>query len=81
VSTDAAFETIWDIFSPLLELHFPVKSKKFNKNFDKINNYMTRGLLVSRLNKLNLYKKQLSCPTPEKHFKLQKLQKYIQQNY
>ena len=37
--------------------------KKFNKNYHKINGYMTKGLLVSRANKLKLHKKSITEPT------------------
>ena len=36
-----------------------VKKVKFNKNIHKKQNFMTSGLLVSRLTKIELYKKSL----------------------
>jgi len=61
--TDRAFDKFWEIFKPLLELHFPIRKVKFNKNFHKINGYMTQGLLVSRITKLKLYKIQTANPS------------------
>ena len=40
----------------------PIK-KKFNKNYHKINGYMTQGLLISRRTKLNLLKKSVNEPS------------------
>jgi hypothetical protein len=53
---DGSFDKFWTIFHDLYNLHFPKKVVKFNKNYHKINNYMTTGLLVSRSKKLELCK-------------------------
>jgi len=63
--TDSAFDVFWEIFYPLLELYFPIKKAKFNKNFHKINNFMTEGLLISRITKIKLHKKQVVSPTQQ----------------
>ena len=47
----------------LFEQNFNVKKTKFNKNFNKIYNYMTSGLLVSRLTKLKLHKLSIHSPS------------------
>ena len=52
----------WDDFHTLFELYFPMKKMKFNKNKHKINNYMTKGLLISRNNKIILQKKAIAKP-------------------
>jgi hypothetical protein len=49
---NSSFEKCWDIFNTLYDLHFPLKNVKINKNVHKINNFMTKGLLVSRKNKM-----------------------------
>ena len=51
-----SFEYFWNDFYALFELHFPLKKMKFNRNVQKIHNYMTKGLLISRNNKLTLKK-------------------------
>ena len=50
-------------FNMLFEQNFNVKKTKFNKNFNKIYNYMTSGLLVSRLTKLKLHKLSIHSPS------------------
>ena len=50
-----AFSNFWDNWSMLFDLHFPLKRIHFNKNHHKINDFMSKGLLVSRKNKLNLH--------------------------
>ena len=50
------FENFMDTWSFLFNLHFPLKQVKFNKNYHKKNDFMTTGLLTSRLHKLSLYK-------------------------
>ena len=56
---DTSFDIFWNDFITLFELHFPLKKVKFNKNIHKKQNFMTSGLLVSRLTKIELYKKSL----------------------
>ena len=60
---DIAYGNFWDTFKTLFDINFPLTSKKFNKNYHKINGYMTKGLLVSRANKLKLHKKSITEPT------------------
>ena len=43
-----------DTFQNLYNLHFPLKTTKFNKNLHCIEPWMSAGLLISRSNKLNL---------------------------
>jgi hypothetical protein len=47
-NVNSSFDKFWEIFNTLYDLHFPLKNVKFNKNVHKINNFMTKGLLVSR---------------------------------
>ncbi len=67
---NSSFDTFWNIFIELYELHFPLVKFKFNKNIHKINNYLTAGLLISRKTKLELCKKAALaklcgiCPIP-----------------
>ena len=60
---DTTYEHFWDSFQTFYNLNFPEIKKKFNINYHKINGYMTRGLLTSRITKLNLLKKSINEPT------------------
>jgi hypothetical protein len=57
-----SYNQFWDIFKFFFDINFPLKGKKFNKNLHKLNEFMTKGLLTSRLTKINLHK--LAVPTP-----------------
>jgi hypothetical protein len=59
---DDCFEAFWSDFSTLYELHFPLTSFNFNKNIHSKNDFMTPGLLISRLRKAELHKKSLIDP-------------------
>lgn len=58
-----SYETFWKMYNDLFELHFPWTSTRFNRNFHKISNFMTKGLLISRKQKLDLQKASISNPT------------------
>jgi Reverse transcriptase (RNA-dependent DNA polymerase) len=58
-----SLDLFFDTFNTLFELYFPLVVKKRNRKRDKLNGFMTRGLLVSRLQKNRLYKKQILDPT------------------
>ena len=64
-AVDTAYEHFWDSFQAFYNLNFPEVKKKFNRNYHKINGYMTLGLLTSRRTKLNLLKKSINEPTNE----------------
>jgi hypothetical protein len=49
-----AFNNFSDTFFSLYNIHFPVLKIKFNKNFHKIEPWMTPGLLTSRSTKFSL---------------------------
>jgi len=55
-NVDEAFDGFWDIFSTFFNISFPIQKVKFNKNIHKVNQFMTKGLLISRANKLTLHK-------------------------
>ena len=59
-----SFDIFWDTFKTLFDLHFPVSQTKFNKNFHKINAFMTNGLLTSKRQKNFLHKKMVADPSP-----------------
>jgi Endonuclease/Exonuclease/phosphatase family len=47
----------------LYDLHFPIITTKFNKNFQKLEPWFTQGLLTSRRNKILLKKSHFNNPT------------------
>jgi Reverse transcriptase (RNA-dependent DNA polymerase) len=60
---NASLNNFLDIFLTLFEAHFPLTQRKFNRNRDKLNEFMTLGLMISRKTENLLYKKQLADPT------------------
>jgi Reverse transcriptase (RNA-dependent DNA polymerase) len=58
-----ALDNFMDLFGTIFDLHFPLTTRKLNRNFDKFNGFMTAGLLVSRRNKNKLFKQQILSPT------------------
>ncbi len=66
-STDVnnSYSAFWNSFKQIYDTCIPLNSKEFNKNFNKISNHMTTGLLISRTIKLNLLKLSILTPTPE----------------
>ena len=63
--TQAANNIFWDTFRPLFKLYFPLKKKKFNKNFHKLEPWITQGILVSRRRKYSLRDSFRKHPTIE----------------
>jgi Reverse transcriptase (RNA-dependent DNA polymerase) len=63
-NVNTALDNFLDSFLTLFDMHFPLKKRRINRNFNRINDFMTAGLLISRRRKNALYKKQLSSPTP-----------------
>ena len=60
---DESYSFFWDNFKILYDLHFPKIPIQKNKNKNKIKNFLTKGLLISRNTKNKLYKLQLSNPS------------------
>ena len=58
-----SYDNFWNDFHTLFELHFPLIKVKFNRNVHKKNNFMTKGLLISRAKKNTLHKKAIINPT------------------
>jgi hypothetical protein len=63
--TQEAYNNFQNIFFNLYDTHFPVLRHKFNKNFHKLEKWMSSGLLVSRREKIRLCKLSLSIPNAE----------------
>ena len=55
-NVDSSYASFWGTFGDLFEIHFPLKKTNFNKNFHKINNYVTSGLFISITTKIKLHK-------------------------
>jgi len=60
-----SYQLFWEDFSNLYNLNFPLKKVKPNKNFHKINPFMTLGILTSRREKIRLHKKSLAFPSQD----------------
>ena len=58
-----SFNNFNEIFSALHEIHLPNVTKKFNKNYHKIEPWLTGGILTSRRTKISLEKKHFKNPT------------------
>ena len=59
---NSSYNNFWEDFHTLFELHFPLIKVKLNRNVHNVNNFMTKGLLISRKNKNLLQKKALIEP-------------------
>jgi hypothetical protein len=62
-NTQEAYNQFSDTFLTLYDLHFPVTTKTFNKNFHKLEPWMTAGILISRKTKNALCSTSLHFPT------------------
>jgi hypothetical protein len=63
---EEAYDCFWSIYLNLYKQNFPLKRKRFNKNFNAINKFMTPGLLTSRKTKNSLHLLAVSDPSPPK---------------
>ena len=59
-----ALNSFSETFTSLYDLHFPLVTKKFNKNFHKIEPWITGGILTSRRRKIELEKIVFTNPSP-----------------
>ena len=64
LNPDLAYECFEVIFFPFYNSFFSPRVIKVNKNIHKGEKWITKGLLVSRLNKNILMKKSIVAPTP-----------------
>ena len=64
-ATQTSYDNFHGTFFDLFNFHFPLSKKKFNKNFNKKDPWMSAGLLTSRRRKNSLFKQSLktSCPS------------------
>jgi len=59
-----AYNLFSDLFFNLYNLHFPLREIKFNKNLHKKEPWMSKGLLISRNEKMRLASLAAKNPTP-----------------
>jgi hypothetical protein len=64
-NVDDCYTSFWTTFKLLYDLHIPLVTVRRNRNFHKINNFMTKGLLTSCRTKVSLLKISLVNPTNE----------------
>jgi hypothetical protein len=62
---DSAYDAFWNSYLEIYNRTFELKRRRFNKNINKRQNFMTRGLLVSRNTKNTLHKSFISNPSAE----------------
>jgi hypothetical protein len=58
-----AYNVLSDLFFNLYNLHFPMREIKFNKNFHVKEPWMSKGLLISRKEKIRLASLAAKNPT------------------
>ena len=63
MDAQCSYNNFLEIFSTSYDLHLPIISKKFNKNFHKKEPWMTGGLLTSRRSKIKLEKGHFASPS------------------
>jgi hypothetical protein len=57
------YDEFWNIFKVLYDLHVPVVTTRFNRNYHKVSTFMTNGLMTSRRTKIELLKISIKDPT------------------
>jgi REP element-mobilizing transposase RayT len=62
-AVDEAYSIFWNTYKACHDTNFPLKRSRFNKNFHKIQQFMTAGLLISRTTKNHLHKLSLTDPS------------------
>jgi hypothetical protein len=72
-NVDTAVDNFLDTFLTLFDLHFPLRKKSSNRNYVKINDFMTSALLVSRRRKNHLFKMEIANPS---HFNVNSYRTY-----
>ena len=63
LDVDEAYEEFWGYYNTLFDRIFRLKRTRFNKNIHKKQNFMTRGILISRNTKKVLHKSSIAFPT------------------
>ncbi len=60
---DSANDCFWSTNKNLYKTNFPLKRKRFNKNFNPVNKFMTQDLITSMRTKNKLHATAVSVPT------------------
>lgn len=63
--TNTAFNNFFNIFFDIYNICFPISRIKINKKYHRINNFMTKGLLISRVKNLKLAQIAKKSPSIE----------------
>ena len=69
---DECYSHFWEEFNTRFEVFLPITRVKFNRNLQKISDFMTTGLLISRKTKISLLKTFLATPNAENCVKYKK---------
>jgi hypothetical protein len=64
-NVENAYDCFWSAYINAYNANFPLKRKRFNKNFNSKNKFMTVGLLTSRRTKNKLFAKAASDPSDQ----------------
>jgi hypothetical protein len=62
-TVDDCYDLFWDKFKTVYDICFPVIKTRFNRNYHRMSDFMTSGLLTSRRTKIHLLKTSLAFPT------------------
>lgn len=65
MDTQSCYDKFHALFYELYEQHFPLITTRFDKNFHRVEKWMTLGLMNSRLNKIRLEKICADTPSEE----------------
>jgi hypothetical protein len=60
---DSVYDEFWKIYTEIFNRIFVLKRRRFDKNINKRQNFITRGILVSRKTKQSLHKNSISSPS------------------
>lgn len=71
--TQTAFDSFSNTFFDIFNLYFPLKTKKINKRYHKIEPWITTGILNSRRTKILLNNRSIKNPT---HHNINKFKQY-----
>jgi hypothetical protein len=64
-NVDDCYNCFWSTFKVLFDMYVPTVTVRLNRNYHRVNGFMTKGLMISRRNKVRLLKISLVEPTAE----------------
>jgi Reverse transcriptase (RNA-dependent DNA polymerase) len=62
---NTCYDVFWTTFKTLYDLYIPLVTTRFNRNFHRISNFMTKGLMTSRRTKIGLLRVSITNPSDE----------------